>query len=1136
LRKIDLSRLKTTEPVSSDVLSFFSNTLYSANSSVSGVVRIVDSTSNTSATIAASANSVKAAYDLATTAGGTAYSNAVSTAATDASSKAGTAYSNAVSVSSADATTKAGTAYSNAVTYAAGVASAAYSNAIATASTDASNKASTAYTNAVSYADTKSGAAYSNAISVASADATTKAGTAYSNAIAYAAANTYVNNTFAPKAGPTFTGTLSAADVTVSGNLTVSGTTTYVNTTNLNIGDNIVSLNADASGTPTENAGISINRGTSANVAILWDESIDRWVATNDGTTYSNIALGSTGSTYALATVSNTTSANVKLTGSDSTTYNVKIVGAGGIGVSSNGTTIAIDGSAVGGSGSSNSFGTFAVAGQPNVVADQSNDVVTFVAGNNMTITTNSTGDTITFAAAGGGGGGTADLSAIAEDVLPLFTEVFDIGSVDNRWYDGYFTNSISLDQVNIVNANGSVTINADVATYGIVANSVVGDTALLGSVYMENNTLTPEPALGEYINTNGTLVVDGGLEVNNGIVSHDSIVIDQEVSNIGTVVGIDIIPSRAVVVGPFDLWSSTESFSGNIYPSGYIGIYSSGQFSPQLTEAIVQGNRIKIVDAAAPDNVWILGIATVYTVNSSNISCDVWLVSRTGSLYDDWTNIDLTSGTYQITGTVNVPTQFELTVDNTAPTLSDGDKLFINGVSEVYVEGYTPPTKLYDASSAYSNPWGWGGQSLYYDKHSLMPSIGWAQVFRVGNIITASTSSYSAVYEVMKATKAPASLNYGPNAKYVELKYVSGDYVNDLASDLVYSNAIITSNLMFDYGVQYAYRLSTNGSMPYQYVSTHPYDFVQPGDVLTYLPARSEIAFKSANGQHAPAITYNNVTGEFVYGGLSQAVVYDESHNSIVSFNAGVVNGSNSVAIGSASRSTGDYSVAVGPNAGAASGGVALGFSAQTAGNYGTALGSQGSASEAGVALGWDSRADKSWATAIGTRSVASGMNGVIAFSSGQTGSRAQKLLLSWYSTINSTQYIGQGSSSVSPGTSPSQAAQLVDLFDGYNNLLAIGTATVLMKHSNESSYPNDWKVVEIKLLFRTTGSYTFTVTTLSTTTIAAGTGTRQATWTPSFEVYTSFYPYLNFKVTNASNDSLGVSAKLDIQSTLKM
>ena len=69
-----------------------------------------------------------------------------------------------------------------------------------------------------------------------------------------------------------------SGDLTVSGNLTVSGTRTYVNTTTLDVGDNIFTLNADLGAVaPSQDAGMEIMRGTSANVQFLWDETNDRW-------------------------------------------------------------------------------------------------------------------------------------------------------------------------------------------------------------------------------------------------------------------------------------------------------------------------------------------------------------------------------------------------------------------------------------------------------------------------------------------------------------------------------------------------------------------------------------------------------------------------------------------------------------------------------------------------------------------------------------------------------------------------------------------------------------------------------------------------------------------------------------------
>ena len=77
--------------------------------------------------------------------------------------------------------------------------------------------------------------------------------------------------------------------IIINGNLTVSGTTTYLNTETLTVDDNIIVLNNNASGTPSENSGIQVNRGSSADVTVRWNESSDVWEFTNDGSSYQPI-------------------------------------------------------------------------------------------------------------------------------------------------------------------------------------------------------------------------------------------------------------------------------------------------------------------------------------------------------------------------------------------------------------------------------------------------------------------------------------------------------------------------------------------------------------------------------------------------------------------------------------------------------------------------------------------------------------------------------------------------------------------------------------------------------------------------------------------------------------------------------
>ena len=64
----------------------------------------------------------------------------------------------------------------------------------------------------------------------------------------------------------------------ISGNLTVQGTTTTISTTNSVIADKLIELGNGTSGTPSGDAGIIVERGSSTNAGLIWDESADTWV------------------------------------------------------------------------------------------------------------------------------------------------------------------------------------------------------------------------------------------------------------------------------------------------------------------------------------------------------------------------------------------------------------------------------------------------------------------------------------------------------------------------------------------------------------------------------------------------------------------------------------------------------------------------------------------------------------------------------------------------------------------------------------------------------------------------------------------------------------------------------------------
>ena len=80
-------------------------------------------------------------------------------------------------------------------------------------------------------------------------------------------------------------GTTIDSALTVTGNLTITGTTTTVETTNTEITDRIILLNKGESGSGVTGvtSGIEIERGSTANALLVFDESTDTFRISYDG-------------------------------------------------------------------------------------------------------------------------------------------------------------------------------------------------------------------------------------------------------------------------------------------------------------------------------------------------------------------------------------------------------------------------------------------------------------------------------------------------------------------------------------------------------------------------------------------------------------------------------------------------------------------------------------------------------------------------------------------------------------------------------------------------------------------------------------------------------------------------------------
>ena len=334
------------------------------------------------------------------------------------------------------------------------------------------------------------------------------------------------------------TGTLdTTGDVNVGGNLTVSGTVTTINTETVNIADNIIVLNSNETGVPGEDAGIEVERGTSTNVALAWDESVDRWSFTNNGTNYFNIPVPAEYDNYTSWTIKDGDSSTFTITSGDTlqiaegnginsdftaddilTITNTKpfdyvsMVDGDGTSLSlantnslkfvegvGTGATIDINHTDTTGpvfnttftvtntdrGSSQNIFKNVAVTGQNTIVADTNNDTLNIAAGNAMTITTNSTSDTLTIAhtdtsALSGEYGGNNNGIVIEDITVDSNGHITAIGTrdLDGR-FDNYQNWSLFVDGVDTDDVSSGEKVDFAATAPLSVAHSISGGNVL---------------------------------------------------------------------------------------------------------------------------------------------------------------------------------------------------------------------------------------------------------------------------------------------------------------------------------------------------------------------------------------------------------------------------------------------------------------------------------------------------------------------------------------------------------------------------------------------------------------------------------------------------------------------------------
>jgi len=345
-------------------------------------------------------------------------------------------------------------------------------------------------------------------------------------------------------------------NVVVSGDLTVNGTTTTLNTTNSVVKDALIELGNGTSGSPANDAGLVIERGSSNNAFIGWDESVDKFtIGTGTFTGASTGDLSLTTATL-VGNLEGAVTGNCSGTSGGFTAGNASNLNSGTIPVArladdsiteakldihnspttghvlkytSNGLEWAAAGA--GGENNQNAFSNIAVSGQNTVAADSATDTVTYVAGSNVTITTDSSGDTVTFAStdtnttysAGSGlslSGTTFSVDTLNQDTTgnaATATALENARTIAGVSFNG--TANISLNNNAITNGAGYITSSGNAATsteatnVTATANNSTDETVYLTFVDGATGTQGIETDTGLSYNPSSGLLTVGSID-----------------------------------------------------------------------------------------------------------------------------------------------------------------------------------------------------------------------------------------------------------------------------------------------------------------------------------------------------------------------------------------------------------------------------------------------------------------------------------------------------------------------------------------------------------------------------------------------------------------------------------------------
>ena len=313
--------------------------------------------------------------------------------------------------------------------------------------------------------------------------------------------------------------------VVIAGNLTVNGTTTTVNSNTVEIGDAILTLNSDETGAPSQNAGLEVERGTSANVFLRWNEATDVWEITEDGSNYYSILTSNDAITISDGSTTQDVNMGETLTFADGTDIDVVVSATNTLTVNHNvagaNTTISsttntfVDEITVTAQGHVTSVATTAIDfnvadnyafktftdGSNSAVADSNTDTFTFNKTDQIEVTVSAAGDSLTIGHADSGVSAASYGSSTAIPIITVNAQghvtAVSTAAISTSWTisDGSTTQSIDGGDTLTVSGTANeveVAVSAtDTLTVGLPNDVTVSNDLTVGNdVILDNHRL----------------------------------------------------------------------------------------------------------------------------------------------------------------------------------------------------------------------------------------------------------------------------------------------------------------------------------------------------------------------------------------------------------------------------------------------------------------------------------------------------------------------------------------------------------------------------------------------------------------------------------------------------------------------